>query len=73
MYLRHTHSGDLVEVAELSALFDPCLADIPGRIHAGEELQDVSTFAKTELVFPSGEALPRCWLDSAYRAKLKIA
>ncbi|MBI5461774.1 MAG: acetyltransferase [Gammaproteobacteria bacterium] len=73
MYLRHTGSGDLVEVADLSALFDPCQADIRGRIHAGEELQDPAMFAKTELVFPSGEGLPRCWMDRAYRAKLKIA
>lgn len=73
MYLRHTHSGDLVEIADLSALFDPCRADISGRIHAGEELQDAAVFAKADLVFPSGEGLPRCWVDRAYRAKLKIA
>lgn len=73
MYLRHTGSGDLVEVADVSALFDPCLGEIHGRIHAGEELQDLVTFAKAELVFPSGEGLPRCWMDRAYRANLKIA
>jgi len=73
MYLRHKQSGDLVEVAELAELFDPCADAVRGRIHAGEELQDLATFAKTDLAFPSGEALPRCWLDRAYRANLKIA
>jgi len=73
MYLRDTRSGDLVEVTDLSELFDPCLEKVRGRLHAGEELQDVATFAKTDLLFPSGEGLPRCWLDRAYRSNLKIA
>jgi hypothetical protein len=55
-------------------LFDPCAASIRGRIHAGEELQDPADFTKSDLVFPSGEGLPRCWLDPDYRARrLKIA
>lgn len=37
-----------------------------GRLHAGEELQDPEPFAKKELRFPSGETLPRCWLDPSY-------
>lgn len=73
MYLKHMRSGDLVEVIELPALFDPCAASIRGRIHAGEELQDPADFAKSDLVFPSGEGLPRCWLDPNYRVRLKIA
>jgi hypothetical protein len=39
----------------------------PMRLHAGEELQDSEAFAKAELLFPSGEALPRCWVDAGYR------
>jgi hypothetical protein len=73
MYLKQMGSGDLVEVIDLPALFDPCVASLRGRIHAGEELQDPADFAKSDLVFPSGEGLPRCWLDPNYRVRLKIA
>jgi len=67
MYLKHTPSGDLVEVLDMKALIDPGKKAVVGRFHAGEELQDPANFAKTELVFPSGEALPRCWLDANYK------
>ncbi len=67
MYLKHVPSGDLVEVLSLDALFDPCKERLSGRFHSGEELQDPTTFAKTDLKFPSGESLPRCWLDAHYR------
>lgn len=67
MYLKLKHSGDLVEVLEVRQLVDPCRDAIMGRIHAGEELQDPASFAKSGLCFPSGEDLPRCWLDPHYR------
>ncbi|UCH54323.1 MAG: acetyltransferase [Pseudomonadota bacterium] len=67
MYLRQKPSDDLVEILDLSALFDPFQRKVNGRLHAGEELQDPSDFAKNELVFPSGESLPRCWTDPQYR------
>lgn len=67
MYLRDKHSGDLVEVLDAAALIDPCLAELKGCLHAGEELQDAASFLKSELEFPSGEALPRCWVDPGYR------
>lgn len=68
MYLKHTHNGDAVEVLSLDSLFDPNRETVTGRYHAGEELQEPETFAKQELAFPSGEALPRCWLDPHYRS-----
>lgn len=71
MYVRHAASGDLVEILELSALFDPCVTEVAGRFHAGEELQDPAPFRKAELVFPSGEPLPRCWMDPGYRGDLR--
>ncbi len=67
MYLRHTPSGDLVEILDLAALIDPFKAEVEGRFHAGEELQDPAPFRKAELEFPSGEPLPRCWIDPHYR------
>ncbi len=69
MYLRHKPSNDLVEVLDLAALFDPFQPQVRGRFHAGEELQDPADFAKQELLFPSGERLPRCWVDPQYREK----
>jgi hypothetical protein len=68
MYLRHKGSNDLVEILDLGALFDPFQAAVSGRFHAGEELQDPAGFSKAELAFPSGEALPRCWVDPGYRS-----
>lgn len=73
MYLKHVPSGDLVEVIDLAGLFDPFEKGVQGRIHAGEELQDPARFTKGELVFPSGEALPRCWVDPDYRAQRRSA
>jgi len=67
MYLKHTPTGDLVEVLDMKSLVDPGKDKLAGRFHAGEELQDPATFAKAELIFPSGENLPRCWLDAHYR------
>jgi hypothetical protein len=40
---------------------------VVGRFHAGEEMQDPEKFTKKEMLFPSGEELPRCWLDAHYR------
>jgi len=66
MYLKHV-TGSLVEVLEPAALSDPCRSTVHGRLHAGEEMQEPTEFAKRELAFPSGEALPRCWVDPLYK------
>ena len=58
--------SSLVEVLDLRQLFDPFAGDVLARLHAGEELQDPGSFSKASLVFPSGEPLPRCWLDPHY-------
>jgi len=73
MYLMHRPSGDLVEVLNLEALFDPFRKEVSGRFHAGQAMQEPATFAKGDLVFPSEEYLPRCWLDPAYKTKLRVA
>ena len=67
MFLKSAKNDDFVEITDLSALFDPFKADVRGRFHAGEELQDEQAFSKSDLIFPSGEGLPRCWVDAAYR------
>ncbi len=53
----------LVEVLDLKQLFDPFVSHVQGRLHAGEEIQESEGFSKLDLMFPSGEALPRCWLE----------
>jgi hypothetical protein len=71
MFLKLTQHGEangsLVEVLDFKALIDPFATTVEARIHGGEELQDPHHFEKAELSFPSGEALPRCWIDSHYR------
>ncbi len=67
MFLKHEPSGDLVEVVAMNELVDPFQERVTGRFHSGEELQDPERFNKGELVFPSGERLPRCWTDPHYR------
>ncbi|MBT3047491.1 MAG: acetyltransferase [Candidatus Thiodiazotropha sp.] len=67
MFLMQKSSEKLVEVLSLGDLFNPNHTEIIGRFHAGEEMQDAEKFAKEQMLFPSGEPLPQCWLDSQYR------
>lgn len=67
MFLKDTKNGDVVEVLDIKALVDPNQSVVVGRYHAGEEMQDPAKFDKAELVFPSDETLPRCWVDVNYR------
>ena len=67
MYMKDKKSGDMVEVLDVSALINPGVKTVPGRFHAGEEMQDRQQFAKSSLVFPSNEELPRCWSDMSYK------
>ena len=67
MFLKHKQSGKLVEVLSLRDLFNPNHNELVGRYHAGEELQDPEKFPTADLIFQSGEALPKCWVDIHYR------
>lgn len=57
----------MLEVLSLVDLMNPNLDNVVGRYQEGEEQQDPEKFSKSELVFLSGEALPRCWTDPHYR------
>ena len=70
MFLKSKRNGTLLEVLTVGDLFDPCRKEVTGRLHAGEEMQDPSTFMKSELIFPSGESLPQCWLEPNYHVKV---
>ena len=67
MYLKHKPTGDLVEILDIHSMVDPLRDAVAGRFHAGEEMQDPANFNKDDLIFPSGEPLPRCWVDVHYR------
>ena len=69
MYMKDRQSGDLVEILNVQELIDPCKAEIHGRFHVGEELQDEAVFDKKQLQFPSDEPMPLCWLDPDYKGK----
>ncbi len=67
MLLKRRSDGHILEVVNLNSLFDVFSAEIVAQDHVGEEAQDPETFHKSELVFLSGEDLPRCWTDPHYR------
>lgn len=69
MFLKDRSSGDLVEILDLAALFDAFQGEVPGRFHWGEEMPEPSQFSKADLIFPSGEALPACWVDGKYHER----
>ncbi|WP_449418304.1 acetyltransferase [Phormidium nigroviride] len=66
MLLKEKESGTLVEILDLEALLSPMKNEVPGQIQAGQEEQQPDSFAKETLIFPSGETLPRCWIDADY-------
>ena len=67
MFLKELKSGHLVQVVDPTELVNPLRRQVSGRYHHGEEAQEAEPFSKGELVFPSGETLPRCWVDPHYR------
>ncbi len=67
MLLQDRRTGTLVEVMDIQLLIDPMESEIVVQGQAGEEEQDPAPSKKDNLIFPSGEDLPRCWLDANYR------
>jgi len=67
MYLKQRENDRLVEVLSIAELYNPLHDTVIGRRHYGEEPQDPEKVPKAELIFPSGEDLPRCWTDVHYR------
>lgn len=67
MFLKQKQTGDLIEVLSILDLYNPCKTEVIGQSHCGEEMQDPEIFLKSGLVFPSGEPLPICWINSHYQ------
>ncbi|ACK71806.1 conserved hypothetical protein [Gloeothece citriformis PCC 7424] len=69
MFLQQKQSNELIEIIDLENLYDPCQKRVMGRSQAGQEMQDAQSYLKVELIFPSGETLPLCWIDPDYRLR----
>ncbi len=67
MLLQEKKTGKLVEVMDFQSLINPMENEIAIQVQAGEEEQDPESKPKNNLIFPSGEDLPRCWLDVDYK------
>ena len=67
MLLQNKENGTLVEVLDVQSLINPSQPKISGRVQEGQEEQEPEAIAKDTLIFPSGESLPRCWVDATYQ------
>jgi hypothetical protein len=67
MLLHDKRKDVLVEVLDLEQLINPNQDKIVGQVQSGQEEQDPDPTPKSDLIFPSGESLPRCWMDANYR------
>lgn len=70
MLLKSKDTQDLVKVLDLDALINPAQDKVAAQDQAGQEEQNPTEFSKQDLLFPSGETLPRCWVDANYRSSL---
>lgn len=67
MLMKNRKNEHMIEVMNVVDLMNLNLAQVLGRYQEGEEQQDPQKFDKADLVFLSGEELPRCWTDPHYR------
>ncbi|RUT09525.1 hypothetical protein DSM106972_000190 [Dulcicalothrix desertica PCC 7102] len=67
MLLQDKETGTLVEINDLQALISPNQDSVTVQDQSGQEEQDPEPLKKSNLIFPSGESLPRCWLDADYQ------
>jgi hypothetical protein len=67
MLLQDKQTGNLIEIEDITSLINPAKTTISGSIQEGQEEQPPEDLEKVSLVFPSGEDLPRCWIDANYR------
>ncbi|MCJ8319010.1 MAG: acetyltransferase [Colwellia sp.] len=67
MFLKSRNNDNMVDVSRMRDLTNLYRAKVLGCYQNGEELQDQQEFDKSDLVFLSGEELPKCWTDPNYR------
>lgn len=67
MFVKDSQNQTLIELLNPEDLFNPVHDTVQGRQQAGEEEQPPEDYAKDQLIFPSGEPLPQCWVDPNYQ------
>ncbi|MBN3911325.1 MAG: acetyltransferase [Nostoc sp. NMS1] len=63
MFLQEKQTDKLIEIHDIETLISPLKPTVMGQYQVGEEEQDPESFEKENLIFPSGENLPRCWVN----------
>jgi hypothetical protein len=66
MLMKDAESNSLIKLDDPTSLFDPVKTSVQARQQSGQEEQPPMEFDKKQLIFPSGESLPRCWVDPNY-------
>jgi len=67
MFLRQMTSSELIEAIDVMSIVNPSCSTFVARTYLNDEMADVKRYNKQEMMFPSGEPLPRCWLEPGYR------
>ena len=67
MLLKLKDTKALVELLDVLDLINPCKDAVQAKKQAGEEEEQPEPHKKDNLIFPSGESLPRCWVDADYK------
>ncbi|MGH8000669.1 MAG: acetyltransferase [Brasilonema sp.] len=67
MLLQIKGSEELVKILDVQELINPNHDVVHAQEQQGEEEQQPDSYKKENLTFPSGESLPRCWIDANYR------
>jgi hypothetical protein len=67
MFLHNKETNSLVEIDDIQILINPNQNEVVAKSQSGEEEQEPESMHKSNLIFPSGESLPRCWIDADYR------
>ena len=67
MLLQLKENGELVKIVDVQELINPNTDTVQAKEQQGQEEQQADAYKKENLVFPSGESLPRCWIDANYK------
>ncbi len=67
MLLQLKENGELVKIVDVQELINPNTDTVQAKEQQGQEEQQADSYKKENLVFPSGESLPRCWMDANYK------
>lgn len=72
MILHKKDDNTLVKVLDFQEVISPAHQQVKVRVQNGEEEQEPESVSKQDLIFPSGESLPKCWVDANYRMQWTV-